>query len=223
MVDVDRYYHLDGLMLKIKRQLRQPEGYPFDLSALERLLQDAIEGRFEEAALEQPTAPTITGYKLAIDRTRTWAEWQQATGIAARQWNDNITELHFPITVGEGDEQVEVVTIHFDRVMTTAEVRRYREEHGLEPVEFVHQMAMAEAHPELQTQFPLLNFDSAWVDGDGHWHVLVLDEHIGRGLDLCLDYIGNRWSHDCRFLALAPPGWTPPEGVEVIYHQAVAA
>lgn len=40
------YYDLDGQLTEIKRQLRQPNGYPFDPSALKNALQDAIEGRF---------------------------------------------------------------------------------------------------------------------------------------------------------------------------------
>ncbi len=40
------YYDLDGQLLEIKRQLRQPNGYPFDPEKLKLHLQNAIEGRF---------------------------------------------------------------------------------------------------------------------------------------------------------------------------------
>lgn len=40
------YYELDGQLLEIKRQIRQPNGYPFDLLQLKAHLQAAIEGRF---------------------------------------------------------------------------------------------------------------------------------------------------------------------------------
>lgn len=40
------YIEIDGQMLEIKRQLRQTLGYPFDMMALRRHLQDAVEGRF---------------------------------------------------------------------------------------------------------------------------------------------------------------------------------
>ena len=41
------YYDLDGQLVEIKRQLRQPSGYPFDLNQLKTALQNAIEGRFD--------------------------------------------------------------------------------------------------------------------------------------------------------------------------------
>ena len=40
-----QYHDLDGQLLEIKFQLRQPNGYPFDLEALKRHLQLAIEGK----------------------------------------------------------------------------------------------------------------------------------------------------------------------------------
>ncbi|MDD5464042.1 MAG: hypothetical protein PHP62_02755 [Candidatus Moranbacteria bacterium] len=43
----DKYHKIDGQMLEIKRQLRQREGYPFDIDKLIRHLQNAIEGKLE--------------------------------------------------------------------------------------------------------------------------------------------------------------------------------
>lgn len=45
----DLYYELDGQLSEIKRQLRQPSGYPFDLLALKRYLQRGVEGKFDRA------------------------------------------------------------------------------------------------------------------------------------------------------------------------------
>lgn len=45
-VEGDLYYELDGQLSEIKRQLRQPSGYPFDLERLKSGLQVLIEGRF---------------------------------------------------------------------------------------------------------------------------------------------------------------------------------
>lgn len=46
----DQYFDLDGQLSEIKRQLRQPSGYPFDPARLQKHLQDAIEGCFGPAA-----------------------------------------------------------------------------------------------------------------------------------------------------------------------------
>jgi len=51
------YFDIDGQLLEIKRQLRQPNGYPFDPLLLQRSLQAAIEGKFFDAfASAEPKA-----------------------------------------------------------------------------------------------------------------------------------------------------------------------
>lgn len=46
VVDGDQYREIDGVMLEIKRQLRQNGGYPYDPQMLLRVLRGAVEGRF---------------------------------------------------------------------------------------------------------------------------------------------------------------------------------
>ncbi|MFH1575518.1 MAG: hypothetical protein ABIB55_01065 [Candidatus Nealsonbacteria bacterium] len=46
VVTGEQYYDLDGQLSEIKRQLRQPNGYPFSPQELKFHLQAAIEGRF---------------------------------------------------------------------------------------------------------------------------------------------------------------------------------
>lgn len=44
----DLYVELDGKLAEIKRQMRQSGGYPFDPEKLNRFLQRAVEGRFDD-------------------------------------------------------------------------------------------------------------------------------------------------------------------------------
>ena len=46
IVTGDQYMSIDGKLEEIKRQLRQKNGYPFDVNALEAVLQRATEGDF---------------------------------------------------------------------------------------------------------------------------------------------------------------------------------
>lgn len=48
-IDQQDYFEIDGMVLELKRQLRQRGGYPFNLVALKKHLQIAIEGAFEGA------------------------------------------------------------------------------------------------------------------------------------------------------------------------------
>lgn len=43
----DMYEKLDGQLFEIKRQIRQPSGYPYNPEQLSRYLQEAIEGKFQ--------------------------------------------------------------------------------------------------------------------------------------------------------------------------------
>ena len=57
------YHDLDGQFLEIKRQLRQPGGYPFNPEVLRGVLQDVIEGRFYangRAAEMSPPIPILS-------------------------------------------------------------------------------------------------------------------------------------------------------------------
>ena len=64
------YYDLDGQLLEIKRQLRQPSGYPFDPVALKRHLQDAVEGKFEAPIFSRDMSKE--GWTLLEDTREPW-------------------------------------------------------------------------------------------------------------------------------------------------------
>jgi hypothetical protein len=51
LVKGELYEELDGQLLEIKRQLRQPNGYPYNPMQLRRALQDVIEGRFGSSSV----------------------------------------------------------------------------------------------------------------------------------------------------------------------------
>ena len=54
LVTGDQYMGVDAKLLEIKRQLRQKDGYPFDLDQLKAALQAVIEGRFETSSPKIP-------------------------------------------------------------------------------------------------------------------------------------------------------------------------
>ncbi len=57
IVTGDQYMQIDDKIREIKRQLRQRNGYPFSVGALERALQRIVEGEFlHEASVAQPAA-----------------------------------------------------------------------------------------------------------------------------------------------------------------------
>jgi len=76
-VEGEKYYDLDGQLLEIKRQLRQPNGYPYDPEKLRRHLQNAVEGKLEQVTLvlnskSIPTKP----FSPAPFLGENWAIWK---------------------------------------------------------------------------------------------------------------------------------------------------
>ncbi|MDE1919493.1 MAG: hypothetical protein KGH56_02215 [Patescibacteria group bacterium] len=74
----EQYYELDGQLTEIKRQLRQPNGYPFNPDRLKVALQDAIEGKFERLRLSVVAtvslSPTCTISVCMFSREWTFIE-----------------------------------------------------------------------------------------------------------------------------------------------------
>lgn len=70
------YFELDGQLAEIKRQLRQPNGYPFDPGKLKSHLQAAIEGRFQMTGglllpVDYSIAPSLVNLKIETHPKRT--------------------------------------------------------------------------------------------------------------------------------------------------------
>lgn len=66
----DQYREIDRKLEEVKRQLRQPSGYPFDLEELNIHLQAAVEGRFGSGKLSIPVFShdmTEEGWTLVED------------------------------------------------------------------------------------------------------------------------------------------------------------
>lgn len=67
------YYELDGQLSEIKRQIRQPAGYPFDANELKDALQSIIEGRFKARNTNTfPIWRTITIGGVSRDKLMRW-------------------------------------------------------------------------------------------------------------------------------------------------------
>ena len=67
----DLYEGITGQIFEIGRQLRQPNGYPFDPIKLKRHLQDAIEGRFDNVSIPIfANDKTKDGWKLLENTSR---------------------------------------------------------------------------------------------------------------------------------------------------------
>ena len=72
IVEGDEYYNLDGQLGEIKRQLRQPSGYPHSVAELRVALQDIIMGNFSSKPWQE--ANGVITFSVTSDGT-TGEEW----------------------------------------------------------------------------------------------------------------------------------------------------
>ena len=63
----EKYYKIDGQLLEIKRQIRQPNGYPFDAHELNDFLQRGIEGKFHEGKVNWRERDKVIYFPVTSD------------------------------------------------------------------------------------------------------------------------------------------------------------
>ena len=191
IVTGEQYYDLDGQLSEIKRQLRQPNGYPFDPQKLKLHLQVAIEGRFEGVA-------TQTLFTVTVDYSKTIEDMVKS---GRYDWfNDNITSKNFP-TKRAGKTEIIVELVHFNRNIGTDEALKKLDRMGYRPVELHELLAFGEKYPEIQREFPIVALGSVWRDSCGYRALPWLG---GRGSrrHLDLSWRAHDWSELCRFAAV---------------------
>lgn len=187
---------------------------------LRRILTDkSLAGKIAEVIMTngKTVAKTLGDtYHVTVDYTRSLAEMI----VAGRyDWaNSDINGKNFPIErpelvaqTGKGPYRtpepttgsiVELVLIHLDRVVSTADVLRYFHENNLRPGDLPTLLALAESNPGLQQEFPIIALGSSWVNPHGNRNVPCLwDVDVGRELNL--HRCGSEWDSYYRFLAVS--------------------
>ncbi len=76
----DMYEKLDGQLFEIKRQIRQPSGYPYNPEQLSRYLQEAIEGRFKNE-VTLTTLPTSRDNRVIMKWLNRWPVFCKEFGL----------------------------------------------------------------------------------------------------------------------------------------------
>ncbi len=183
----DLYFELDGQFSEIKRQLRQPNGYPFNPFQLKLHLQAAIEGRFGPGE--------IYGVKLGGPTT---------TDQIAQQWreaglyvNECVTQANFPLTPHATlDSEIEVIDPGCS--FTEEEGLKFLEAANLDRPTEEHALRFAEQCGKTTTgKKPYIIFlHKPWLDPDRDRRVVCVDRYPG-GRRLYLDYPGSRFDDLC--------------------------
>lgn len=191
------YESITGQLFEIGRQLRQPNGYPFDPEELKEHLQAVIEGRFVNPKVEVVSVGRQT-FKVLVDYTKSLKKMIQA---GQYDWvNDDITSDHFPVK-GNGQKEKEITLFYFNRDISSDDVIAEMGRAGYRPAKIEELLALGAVEKELQKQFPIIALGSVWRTPPGPCHVPAL-RWISAGRDLRLSWFGAVWAEDWRFAAV---------------------
>ncbi len=155
--------------------------------------------RFWKSGGEEVKQAADGAIRLFVDYTRPLAKMLK-DGRFDDYVSPDITEKHFPITQRPNGE-VEMKVFHFNRVMEFDEVIREMDKEGYRPAELPEGLAYAKANPNEQRKYLIAILGSVWRGWPGGRGVPGLSEWDGRR-KLGLDWCGDGWHEDCRFLAV---------------------
>lgn len=137
-------------------------------------------------------------FEITVDYSRSLVKMIKAGKY--NSVNDNITAEHFPVK-GEGKQEKIITLFHFNRVMTSDEIKAEMDKQGFCPAEIEDLLGLGENYPELQKKLSIVALGSVWQHPDSNHGVSCLGlGGVGRRLGLTwLEFgLGVYW----RFAAL---------------------
>ncbi len=187
----EMFESLIGQLFEIGRQLRQPNGYPFNPEQLKRHLQAAIEGQFG-IVRSSVTYPITVNYNLTVE--------QMVESGGYDHVDSDITESHFS-SRKKGTTNVVVSLFYFGRPMETDEVLRELDILGFRPADAQELLAFGARYPKLQQEFPVAELGSVWLNSHDNCCILCLGGY-GLRRDLYLRGIKPIWEERYCFAAV---------------------
>lgn len=115
--------------------------------------------------------------------------------------NSDITERNFP-SEEKGTRELELHLVHFNRVMSSDDVKRELAKLGLRPATLKELLAFGALYKEEQRKYPIVALGSVWQYWDGNRDVPYLVGYSGYR-DLNLRWDDADWFELYRFLAVS--------------------
>ena len=138
---------------------------------------------------------------LTVDYSRTVE--QMIAGGNYGWKNSDITEKNFPLPTKLLGKKITASTklFHFERSISSEDAISEMNKAGFRPATLAELLALGEAHPELQKEFPIVALGSVWRDerGDRLVPVLYFDDD---GRELGLNWLGFDWDDNYRFFGV---------------------
>lgn len=138
---------------------------------------------------------------LVVDYSRTL---QKMISAGNYDWtNSNIIAKNFPISPEMTGKKVEVSAniFHFNKEISSEDAISEMDKAGYRPATLAELLALGEAQPELQRQFPIIALGSVWHRAAGRRYVPCLGV-VGVKRGLPLHWFDRGWRAHYRFLAV---------------------
>jgi hypothetical protein len=133
----------------------------------------------------------VTDYDLLVEDAIAAGHYDQKNS------NTRITNRNFP-SKRMGTRALEIILVKFKYAMSSEDVLRELDKHGLRPAELPELLAFGERYPDVQREFPVVALGSVWQYSGGRCYVPYLSRHTGRR-GLYLSWLGGEWFSLCRF------------------------
>ena len=140
----------------------------------------------------------FTAYNVVVDYSRSFVVMVEAGGYDSI--HADITADRFPVS-GEGKHEVSIVLLHFNRTIASDDAIAEMDKQDYRPGTIEELLALGEAHPGLQRDYPIAALGSFWQHPNGNRGVLCLWSDADRRL-LRFNWFERGWRNNCRFLAV---------------------
>lgn len=207
----DLYEKIDGKLFEIKRQVRQPGGYPFDAEELDRFLQLATEGRFNSTEPKYHEENGVISFEV-VSEGKTGEQWDAhfkekgvKIGDYARQ---GLLSKDFKPTSGvKYSVKVLKGELFSDDDRITEKIRKEAKRHKLKtpPMELACLIRDKFSDKELEKMglYWIVAMHEPFKDSDGDPSLLGTDRHGGKPwLNAFLGWSGGGWAREYGFAFL---------------------
>ena len=137
-------------------------------------------------------------FRIVVDYSKSLAEMIRAGNY--NDVDDDITGSHFPVK-GQGNVELEVEIVHYDKSMTSEDIVRDMESRGLRSATLPELLAFGAFFPDKQREFLIMALGSVWRERNVIRFVACLDSGSSER-KLTLAIWSGYWDKYYHFLAV---------------------
>lgn len=191
---------LTGIFTRLVSEVQKRGGDDGDIHHLTTPEADGLWGQIADLIVkDRKRAKNV--FQLVVDYDRSLKDSIRAGHY---DWiGPSITGNHFPIGNEErGQREISLRLFHFDQDIELPDAIQEMGKKGWRPATIRTLLALGEANPELQQQFPIIALGSVWVGPDNCSYIPILNGDSDRRCLRLVRFKKGKWSRHFHFLAV---------------------